>query len=315
MLRNLIAPAMTTTASSADLRRALDAIDLAALEAEAARLESERGRLFEADATDDEIERADRAISAAWRAVERATARRKMLAAQLDNALARDQDAERRAAYEAAKRMAAAAAAALAAEYPKLADQLVDLLRRVAMAQAAVQASNAALPLGEVPILDPELTVRGYPTEPREMVGVTDAGEEWRYSPHFVTKVPDHFAEHIETLDGRRGTLRRFGGGFDEVQKVKLQRVTFLEGRAAVCPEPLAATIALPGLRIGEPPLWSGEGIRGLAWFGAAQPGADAAAVLKRVAELAAARHSPVRDPRPASTRSFEIRVVTESDE
>lgn len=304
-IKKIFSPLMDQSTSAAAIRDALAAIDPAAHEAAALQLEEQRRAALVAG-TDADIQRLDEQIAAAWRAHERAIARRQALEQQLTEATAREEDTVRRERYTTADKQARDAAATFQREYPRAAETIISLLRGLAEADAAVHAANERLPLGAKPLAGAELLARGHAAVPRELVETSDAGFEWRYLPQLSGAVPPQFVPQIESHDGVNGVLRRFDGGWDRVRKVKLERMTYLEGVGEAMPLPLAAVLNLPPTRAGEAAFFAPCAANG---YELAAIKSDPSKVLTAIDTLEANRQRPVTDPRPQRQRVNEVRA------
>jgi DNA repair exonuclease SbcCD ATPase subunit len=134
----------TTAATAAELRQALGEIDVTAAQQAVDALEAERSKLL-LTGSDDDLGSVEQRLGAAAVRLERAHAQTRELQRRVDEADA----AENRAAIDRERDRAEAEAAACAAElkrsYPKLATQLVGLLRRLHAAEEAVTKVNRAL--------------------------------------------------------------------------------------------------------------------------------------------------------------------------
>ena len=93
-------------------------------------------------------------------------------------ALTAEEEADRRACYDAALALRDAAARRLRKDYPRISRDLVDLIRTVYTADAAVETVNGALPKGAEPLISSESLVRDIPGRPARVVS-EEIIEEW----------------------------------------------------------------------------------------------------------------------------------------
>jgi hypothetical protein len=173
--------------------------------------------------------------------------------------------------------------------YPEAAQKIVGILETAARAEAAIAAANGALPAGSTPLPSVEQSVRGLPGLPRKDVRVTET-DTWCFARGTgKSEVEPRDIGNIESADGVTGILARrthTGATWDHpvpVHKRVRRRVDYMESWSAYRPEPLAATITLPGLLPGQCAVW-------------APCGPDQ--VLDKVADLKAEGRKPPSDPR-----------------
>ncbi|TIL94523.1 MAG: hypothetical protein E5Y73_11430 [Mesorhizobium sp.] len=287
--------------AKAELEAALQRLDVSAAEEAVDALEARR-RTMLATASDAEIAAVDTEIVAANRTCERVGALRaeteKRLAAIRDEEI----EAERRQRFDDARKASAAAMTKLKRDYPDLARRLVDLIDTVAAAEIAINAVNAALPIGEKPLLSPERAVRALAEEPRKLVDETVTAK-WFYVDAWG-KVEEHYVSDIKSTDGITGTLDTGGGKQYQVQLKKVARRTFLDAKQGATPTPLSAAIRLPGLFVGQADFWRPAGPDGVAYeMGSRQPQVlDAVAAARRAL-----------DSKPADTRGEPFQRVEEN--
>ncbi len=218
--------------------------------------------------------------------------------------LAADEQGRRRAVYDGAKAQADAAALALAKTYPRLAAGITAMLRDLATAQQAVAEANGQLPDGAEPIVDPELSARGVPGLPREVVSDAEI-EAWG---RFDLDVPveERFQGEIYEAGagwGKRGAYEMGSASMGEPQAAYRRRifrkVVTKEPTNGEWPAPLAASLYLPSVR-GSGALWGdsyAEHVNRMMLND--RGGADPAAVLARLADIdAAAVAKPVKAER-----------------
>lgn len=130
--------------ASADLRRALDQVDVPAAQAEHDRLKAERAALL-MEGDDRTLDALEARIAAAARQIERAEILRGQLGTAIGAAEAREAAEALTAERAAVEAEAAATAKALRTAYPKIATELVALLDRLEAAEVAVKAINKKL--------------------------------------------------------------------------------------------------------------------------------------------------------------------------
>ena len=178
-------------------------------------------------------------------------------------AVAADEDAQRRVAYDAAKAQATAASADLLKVYPRATRDLVALLGRLAQAQQAVAAANEALPDGAVPIADPEMVARGFAGFPREIVSDEEV-EAWGSIERSVP-VDDAFQGEIYDCGEGYGKRGHYDGGAMSMgeparnyRRRIFRKVTYREAVPGVHPYALACAIRLPTV-VGDRMLWGAE--------------------------------------------------------
>jgi hypothetical protein len=156
-LDSRVAEAIKTAASSAAIAALLDETARAVHEAQNAAM------ACEARAGDPNIATDRGELEDARYRVARLQAFGDHLAAAHAEALAREREAERRAAYEAVRRERDALAAELADVYPALAAELADLLSRIAANDARVAAVNRDKPAEAPHLLPAECLAREVP--------------------------------------------------------------------------------------------------------------------------------------------------------
>jgi len=209
--------------------------------------------------------------------------------------LAADEKARRQVVYAGAKERADSAVAALSKSYPKACQDLVGVLKTLAEAQLAVAAANAELPIGAIPIPDPEFAVRSVPDRPREVVS-EEVLELWSRADQ-DTPLPAEF--HHEVYATAPGWGRRPGDLEAAFRRRRFRRLEVLEAVPGSYPVPLAVSLRLPGVR-GDGFMWGSNAVDGYDYIAAAalrgegEPGA----VLGRLAAIeaaAVAKPAPVK--------------------
>lgn len=154
--------------SSADLRKALDAIDIPAAEAEVRRVSDQRQALL-MEGDDATLDGLEAQLRAARRQVERLTEMQNQLSGAVYEAEIREASEALTAERAAAEAEAAAVAKALRTAYPKIATELVALLARLEAAEDAIQAMNTKLvKANRADELLAEVETRAFPLNPHE---------------------------------------------------------------------------------------------------------------------------------------------------
>lgn len=238
--------------SVAEIEDALGKICIDELESAAEKLEAERRRIL-LDGSDKELEAVEVRIVAANRDIERGLAAKTELEKRLRDAAAAEADSVRLARYRTAKETAEFAAAKVAKEYPKHAKAIVELIRALAEATAAVQLANDDLPAGADPLPDPEFAVRGIPGSPRKIVNevelvrwcVVDTGEI----------PPETLWSKLDQRDHEGSGVIREAGLGNNYEKRRFIRREYLEAEPMIRPDRLAS-INLPGFAADDPPIW-----------------------------------------------------------
>lgn len=205
---------------------------------------------------------------------DRALALVEALTEKLTSTRAAEEQAGRRAAYEAADKAQAAAVKVLAADYPRHARALAELLRVVAEADALAEVANADLPDGADRLLSVEGRVRREPDMPARIAS-DEAFSAWCYSSGQHVHADDQ-GTLTPNSDGRTGTWKPFGGGTPvPVSLRRFRRVVTLPEAPGRDIASLAATLNLPPLRATSMPYWPAGGADG------------PRGILARLAELA----------------------------
>ena len=211
-------------------------------------------------------------------------------------ALAAEEQERRQNVYSQAVAKGDAAAEKFATVYPKLAAEMIDLLRDLSEAQVSISAANSSLPEGFAPIADPETTARCIAGAPREVISET-VSERWT-SLDQNRPIDEASAQEIYPVgDGSRG--KRTG---DVDACYLLARFKRTEYRAAVSGSwalPIAALLRLPSLR-GDGLLW-GFSVVGHGYdpaLAAAGNGINPAATLAQIDSFKAWQPAPPA-PRP----------------
>ena len=222
-------------------------------------------------------------------------------------AVAADEQDRRRAVYAGAKQLADDAALELAKTYPRLAAGMIALLKDLAVAQQSVDAANADLPDGVMPLMDPEMAARGAFGLPGEVVS-----DEWVEAWGRVdlgVPVDESFRGEIYDCgsgcgkrvvpDHKKGSAS-MGDPTPNFRRRRFHKIVTREAENGDWPIPIAAALQLPAIR-GSGVLW-GESFPAVnsaisaVMMGQAEPGA----VLARIAEIdAAAVARPVKVERP----------------
>lgn len=168
---------------------------------------------------------------------------------------AAEDQAERRARYDGARKAQAAAAKVLATEYPKLARGLVGVLRTLAEADALAQSANEALPDGVDVLVTVEGMARREPNVPERIVS-DERFTAWcglgghRLDPEVQAKVEPG-------PDGVSGTWKPFGSPPVSVTLRRFRRVTSVPEACGRSAPSLASTLNLPPLRATHAPFWT----------------------------------------------------------
>lgn len=249
-LRNLLGLAQREDATVGELAPSLPAAEAELVAAQAALAEAKqayRSALLTADET--AHSQLDAARREAIRRLHRAKALVAALRERLADAQAREAEVARVTRYEEARQQADDAAAALREWYPKLAEDLTNLLIVVAQAEQLVLEANADLPAGMDAIQNVEGRVRDRPGAPEEIVSEVEV-ERWVRVGQIL---PGTFAQDDvhETGNGRglislRG-LPRNQGHEVELRKFNLQH--YQANDFGYSADRLASKLVLPGLR------------------------------------------------------------------
>ncbi|QRE78259.1 hypothetical protein [Methylobacterium aquaticum] len=170
-LKSLIGVVRAPDAPSSELESALASaeaqVTAAAGEVSEAEAAYQAGLL---DSDDAGLARLRSAREAASVKQERAAALVTALRQRIAAVQVQEDEAGRRERYAAAKRASAAAGKVLATEYPRLARDLVAVLRQVAEADLLVIAANEALPAGAERLFPTEALVRREPDTPERVL-------------------------------------------------------------------------------------------------------------------------------------------------
>nr|USU30150.1 hypothetical protein NG677_12115 [Methylobacterium sp. OTU13CASTA1] len=170
---------------------------------------------------------------------------------------AAEDQAERRARYDAARNAQAAAAKVLATEYPKLARGLVGVLRTAAEADALARVANEALPDGYERLGSVEGKVRREPNVPSRIVN-DETFTAW-CGPNGHRLDPDAQAKVKPGPDGVSGTWTPLYSSPVPVTLRRFRRVTTVPEAAGRSVPSLASTLNLPPLRATHTPFWRAE--------------------------------------------------------
>ena len=273
-LRTLIGVHHKGDATAAEIETALAGAHAEISAAEHARAEAVaayKAGLLALD--DDQAQRLVAAREAAELRRDRALALVEALTEKLVAARAAEEQAGRRARYEAAEKAQAAAAKVLAAEYPRQARALAELLRVVAEADALAQDANAELPAGAERLPSVEARVRREPDVPGRVLS-QEVFATW-CGPSGYRLDPEAAAQVEADKDGTTGTWKPIGHGPIPVTLRRFRRVVTLPEATGRDIAPLAASLNLPPLRATSTPYWLADG--------ASSP----CGILARLAELA----------------------------
>ncbi|MDH6235156.1 hypothetical protein M2281_005778 [Mesorhizobium soli] len=263
--------------SVAELEAALSRFNIDELESAADKLEADRRRIL-LNGSDRELEDIESKITGANRKIERALAAKDELEKRLREAAAAEADSVRLARYRAAKKAGELAAARAADEYPRHAAAIVELIRALAEATAAVELANGDLPAGQDPLPDPEFAARGKAGLPQKIVSEEEV-DRW-YNINQCGIAPEALWSKLDRMDhGRTGVVNDAGFGC-VFEKRRFIRREYLEAEMMVRPDRLAG-INLPGFAGDDGPIWR-----------AVTPSNDVRTILARLS--AVAQHIPV---------------------
>lgn len=178
-IKGILGLALREDATTGELAPSLPAAKAELAVAQAAHTAAEeayRAALLTADEAGlQQLESARRKVSVR---IDRATALVEALRQRLADADAREAEAARVMRFEEARQQADDAAAALAEWYPRLCEDLTNLLMVVAQAEQLVQAANAERPQGAAPLPSVEGRVRNRPGTPEEIISEVEV-ERW----------------------------------------------------------------------------------------------------------------------------------------
>ena len=186
---------------------------------------------------------------------DRAVALVSALTERLAVSQAAEDQAERRARYDAARKAQAAAAKVLATEYPKLARGLVGVLRTVAEADALARAANEALPDGVDRLVTVEGMARREPNVPERIVA-DETFSAW-CGPGGHRLDPEAQAKVEPGPNGVSGTWKPFGSPPVSVSLRRFRRVTSVPEALGRSVPSLASTLNLPPLRPTHAAFWT----------------------------------------------------------
>ncbi|MFD2675995.1 hypothetical protein [Camelimonas lactis] len=261
---DLLGLAKKSTSTAAELQSALESAKADA-EATQADLESAEAAYL-ASLTDlDEAAsaRADDARSAARRSADRAVALVELIESRLADAIAREAQAAKRAAYDAAKAASAKASADLVRIYPKAAIQIRDVLLAVAQAEVDVQAANEDLPEGAERLHGPETQLILAPGYEREDISSEEI-ELWCVDGDRSRVLPDDQQKKVRRIEGNRALYAWPGGDPNlNVTLRKFRKEVYYPHRSPDrAKSPLAVTV-LPDLNTHAPDIWNSNGTSG----------------------------------------------------
>lgn len=293
-LRSLIGVHQKGDATAAEIEAALAGAHAeisAAERAEAEAVAAYKAGLLALD--DDQAQRLVAAREAAELRRDRAGALVEALTEKVAAARAAEDQAGRRARYEAAGKAQAAAAKALAAEYPRHAQALAELLRVVAEADALAEDANAELLAGAERLPSVEARVRREPNVPGRVL--SDAVFTAWCGPNGYRLAPEAAAQVEADAAGTTGTWKPIGHDPIPVTLRRFRRVVSLPEAVGRDIASLAASLNLPPLRATSTPYWLADG--------ASSP----RGILARLADLA-----PTWGKRVGSAVAFEPSPETE---
>lgn len=255
-LRSFIGTARKADATSAEIETALAGARAEITAAEQAKAEAEKA--YKAGLLALEDDQADALMATmelAARNRDRAIALVEALTERLGEARAAEDQAGRRARYEAAAKAQAAAAKVLAAEYPKHARAIMGLLRGIAEADALARAVNEVLPAGLEPLpYTAEQRVRSAPDRPGG-VQSEETFSAWCW-PGGEQLCPEHVAQ-VEADEGAmQGLWKSRTQPPKPVVLRRFRRVTSSYDTPGVRAPALAATLSLPGLHARHLAFW-----------------------------------------------------------
>ncbi len=207
------------------------------------------------DGSDSDLEAHDADMVSARREIDRASAIASRQAAELATALATEQDAARLALYAEALK-ATASLKGIPDDYAKGVDLIRGVLRKLATAEIAVAAANAALPQGKPPLDEPERAVRVRPSRPRQDLSRVRV-DLWINS-YNGQPYPDEIQAKIKVADDGLGYIppSDHGAGLREIRRRSFERVTFLPADPRTYLQPLGQTVALPAFEHGRGDPW-----------------------------------------------------------
>ncbi|MCJ2016951.1 hypothetical protein MKK84_05845 [Methylobacterium sp. E-065] len=249
-LKNLLGLAQREDATTAELAPSLPAAEAevaAAQAALAAAKQAYRSSLLTAD--DTVHSRLDDARREAIRRLHKANALVAALRERLAEAQVREAEVARVTRYEEARQQADDAANALAEWYPRLAEDLTNLLIVVAQAEQLVMDANADLPKGMEAIQAVEGRVRDRPGAPEEIVSEVEV-ERWVRVGQILPGTFDQDEVHISS--NGRGLISLRGMPVNQSYEVELRRFTLQQYRGndfGYSTDKLASKIVLPGLQ------------------------------------------------------------------
>ena len=254
-LRSLIGTARKPDVTSAEIETALAGARAEITAAEQAKADAEKAYKAGLLALNDEQADALMAtMELAARNRDRAIAVVEALTERLGETRAAEDQAGRRTRYEAAAKAQAAAAKVLAAEYPKLARALVEVLRTVAAADVLAEAANQDLPDGVESLTSVETRVRTEKGEPARITAQEDFSTWCRLGGTRLH--PDDAPQVKPNPDGHTGIWKPIGGDPVPVVLHRFRRITHLSDAPGLRASTLASTLNLPGLRAAHSPFW-----------------------------------------------------------
>jgi hypothetical protein len=163
------------------------------------------------------------------------TAHRERLVQELADVEATAVEAQRLKRYQAAARAAEEARKLYRESYPRLARELADLLGRLDVLNAELDAVNADLPMGKVPLSS------GEPSRGREMT----AGYETQLDQIY----------RIDTRTGRE--IFAWKPGDNPYIEERVRKIpSWVPPVYSVPHVPISAEVRLPGLAYGDAPFW-----------------------------------------------------------
>lgn len=292
-LKALFGLAQREDATTAELAPSLPAAEAelaAAQAAMAAAKEAFGASLLQPDET--KSQQLDAAHSAAFVRVQRAQALVAALLERLADAQAREAEVARVERYEQARQQADDAAGALREWYPKLAEDLTNLLVAIAQAEQLVQEANADLPQGMEAIQNVEGRVRDRHSAPEEIISEVEV-ERWVRVGQILPGTFDQ--EEVRATGNGRGLIALRGMPLNQGYEVELRRFTqqhYQGNDFGYAADRLASKLVLPGLRHDDAAFYNP--------LHRPQPGE----VLARIAELRA------QCPQAERVRPVESRLV-----
>jgi DNA polymerase III delta prime subunit len=294
VLADILARLRKGKQSPADLRTALDNLDVEAAERKVAALEEKR-RAVLLEGTNDDVAAIEKEIQSACLDVERTALARDEIARRLEQAIHAETEETRRARYEVARAQVGDAAALIKNQYVKAALQIARIIASVEEAERAAQAINADLPAGAAPLIGPECLARQKPGRPEEIVS-TKAVERWVFESSGRI-VPSEYERFINknAKDVNKGVLRNVQPGASSespVERRRFNEVRFNPHEVREWEDHLSKTVHLPGVEIGSPTFWPHV------------PGARPANASSGSARPVEVRHEPILDAPPAENRA-----------